>query len=117
MNESKSPLLNAFIKEFGEDVVFDAKCNLILTNELASKIFQILDRSFFNNKLSKISNLKLFVGNANELNPIVQSEYLHIKEFDISSRLALFQPDIDIAIIDKRAKLIIKKYGIFINVE
>lgn len=105
MNESKSSLLNAFIKEFGEDIVFDKICNLDLTQPIAVKIFQILDKSFFNNKLSKISNLKLFVGNSIELNPLVQKEYVHNNDFDISSRFAVFQPEYDFRVFNGQLKI------------
>lgn len=117
MNESKSPLLNAFIKEFGEDLVFNKTCNLDLTQPIALSIFQILDKSFFNNKLSKINNLKLFVGSPTELNPIIQIDYVHSPDFDISDYFALFQPDLNFKVSNTQLKIQARKYGIFINVD
>ena len=54
MDESKSPLLDACSKEFGEDVVFDSNKMLFVLNESnISKLFSILDSFIFASKLKR----------------------------------------------------------------
>ena len=63
MDESKSYLLDAYSKEFGEDVVFNSNKMLFSLNESnILKLFSILDSFIFESKLKTLDNLKIFVG-------------------------------------------------------
>ena len=119
--ESKSPLLNAFINEFGEDLVFSTENNLKITPEICQRIYAILDKTFFNNKLQKNQSIILYVGNADQLNKIIQNEYVHNSVFDVSDFLALCQPDAEYKILTYNnrqfLKVLIHKIGIFINLD
>lgn len=118
MDESKSPLLDACIKQFSEDVVFDTSKMLFDLNEANMlALFAILDSFLFDSKLKSLNNLKVFVGNPSTLNNVIL-EYSNNNPIDLSKYFALYKPDQYNFILpngEKRFK--IKKNGIFINTE
>ena len=118
MDESKSPLLDACSKEFGEDVVFDSNKMLFVLNESnISKLFSILDSFIFASKLKTLDNLKIFVGNPSTLNSTIL-EYSNGNPIDLSKYFALYKPDqYNFILPNGEKRFNIKKNGIFINTE
>ena len=53
MNESKSPVLDAFADEFGNDIVFSNK-SFNIADENIDKIYKTLNASIFENRLENI---------------------------------------------------------------
>lgn len=116
MDESKSKILDACSKEFGEDIVFGTSKLFEMTNENVYKLFHILDNLCFDSKLSTIKDLNVYVGNRMQLNPII-SMYVKGQKYDIGKLLALYQPDL-IPYCNTRNEIVSfkkLKEGIFIN--
>lgn len=58
MDESKSPLLDAFIEKFGEDVVINRK-PYILSNDSAIEIAKILNNFLFESKIVNFPEIQI----------------------------------------------------------
>ena len=120
IDESKSPLLDACSRKFGEDVVFGSKDMLFNLNEdNIMALFAIIDKFVFESRLKTLDNLKVFVGNPSVLNKAIL-QYSNNEPIDLKNYFALYRPDQYIyrnpPVIGKYV-VDIKKNGIFINTE
>ena len=118
MDESKSLLLDACSREFGEDVVFDDSQMLFeLTSDNIALVFKLLDKHMFNNKLLLANSLSLFIGSAQQLNNKIL-DYSNNTPIDLDQYIALYQPDkYDYIDNNNRHISTIRKDAIFVNNE
>ena len=54
LNETKSVLIDELVNEFGHDVVFSTSFDYMLNKDDCIKIYSILNKHLFNNKLKTI---------------------------------------------------------------
>lgn len=94
VNESKSKLLDACAKKFGEEVVFGDSLQFELSEEWVKELFKLIDLTVFSSKIQKIQNLGLYVGDKTSLNPIA-TKVNHNRPFDVDPYFALYLPFID----------------------
>lgn len=119
INESKSELLDACSKEFGEAVVFDDKnMSFELNHDSLKLLFSIFDKYLFNNKLKTINDLSLFTGNPSQLAKTAL-QYTNGNLININDYFAFYQPDYRIFknIKTGQIKINIIKEAIFINID
>ena len=116
LDESKSQFLNICSDKFGEDVVFSNKYDFEYSDSNVNDTFNLLDNRIFESKLSKLSCLKTYIGNASKLNAIATS-YNRNVPFDIGDDFAVYIPDLEFGQHRITGKLLMRKLrdGIFIN--
>lgn len=118
MNESKSPLLDACSKEFGEDIVFDDyKMMFELSDKNINSLFNVIDDNLFSNRLKTLNNLRIYVGNESKLDPIA-TKLNNNHPFSLKPYLALYFPCLNYLQhkITKKIKLVKVSDGMFLNV-
>lgn len=117
MDESKSPLLDACIEKFGEDVVFDdSKFLFKLNNDSMQKLFILLDQFVFMSKLKSLGDLKLFIGSPSQLNSTLRA-YAKDSIKDLKDYFAVYQPHYDLTLNNKMYGVVLHKGAVFINIE
>lgn len=117
INESKSPLLDACVKQFGEDVVFGGKKLFELSDENVNALFKIIDGDMFGGKLKTVDNLDIYVGNESILDPIA-TRFNHNQPFSLKPYLALYFPYLNYFRhkITKKINIIKIADGMFLNI-
>lgn len=120
MDESKSLLLDEFVKTFGEDVVFANELNINITFKNVKTIYDILNKNIFDNVLNvKSGSLDLYCDACANINSILHNQYGAPSGYDISNMFALFHPKLRWmkSLTTGKPYLISLRNGIFINLD